>query len=181
MDDRIITINGKRFKPYMDREQINTVVHDVAMAISHDLKGKSPLFCPTLTGAYIFMADLARALDFDVETFFVKYNSYQGMHSTGKVETTIPFPQKCTGRHVVIVEDIVDTGITMRFMIDELKALNPASIRIATLLFKPFSFKYNFKIDYVGRQIPDDFIVGYGMDYDEQGRGYGDIYVVDQN
>ena len=126
----------------------------------------------------MFMTDLARALDFDAETYFVKYSSYSGMNSTGVVKSELPFPQKCRGRHVVIVEDIVDTGITMDAMLTELQKMEPAGISIASYLFKPDSFKKNFKIDYIGRSIPNDFILGYGLDYDNFGRFYKDIYVV---
>ena len=128
----------------------------------------------------MFMTDLARALDFDAETYFVKYSSYSGMSSTGKVKSELPFPQKCKGRHVVIVEDIVDTGITMEAMLEELRKMEPAGIYIASFLFKPNSFKKNFKVDYIGRSIPNDFILGYGLDYDNFGRFYRDIYVVSQ-
>ena len=126
----------------------------------------------------MFMTDLARALDFDAETYFVKYSSYSGMSSTGKVRTELPFPAKCKGRYVVVVEDIVDTGITMEAMLEELRKMEPAGIYIASFLYKPDSFKKNFKIDYVGRSIPNDFILGYGLDYDNFGRFYKDIYKV---
>ena len=125
----------------------------------------------------MFMADLARAMNFDAETYFVKYTSYQGMESSGKVRTELPFPKKCRGRHVVIVEDIVDTGLTMEAMLQSLQELEPASVSIASFLFKPDSFQKNFKIDYIGRSIPNDFILGYGLDYDNYGRCYRDIYV----
>lgn len=174
----MITVNDRQFKLYMPESEIQDIVRRVASEISRDLRDKNPIFCPTLTGAYVFMADLARALDFDAETCFVKYSSYSGMKSTGTVSTDLPFPAKCRGRHVVIVEDIVDTGITMDAVLGELRKLEPAGIYIASFLFKPDSFKKNFKIDYIGRSISNDFIVGYGLDYDNYGRFYRDIYVV---
>ena len=174
----MITIHDKQFKLYMPEAEIMDVVKRVAEEISCDLKDKNPLFCPTLTGAFMFMSDLAKELDFDAEICFVKYNSYQGMQSTGVVLSQLSFPEKCRGRHVVIVEDIVDTGITMETMLNELKKLEPAGIYIASFLFKPDSFKKDFKIDYIGRSIPNDFIVGYGLDYDDLGRFYRDIYQV---
>ena len=174
----MITVHDRNFKLYLKEEDIQSDVRRVAAEISRDLKDKNPLFCPTLTGSFMFMNDLARALDFDAETYFVKYSSYSGMNSTGVVKSELPFPQKCRGRHVVIVEDIVDTGITMDAMLTELQKMEPAGISIASYLFKPDSFKKNFKIDYIGRSIPNDFILGYGLDYDNFGRFYKDIYVV---
>lgn len=174
----MITVHDKQFKLYMTEAEIQKEVKRVASEISRDLAGKNPLFCPVLTGSFMFMTDLARALDFDAETYFVKYSSYSGMSSTGKVKTVIPFPEKCKGRHVVIVEDIVDTGVSMQAMLEELTKLEPAHVYIATLLFKPDSFTKNFKIDYLGRSIPNDFILGYGLDYNDSGRLYKDIYVV---
>ena len=174
----MITVHDKQFELYMPEAEIQREVSRVASEISRDLRDKNPLFCPTLTGSFMFFADLVRALDFDAEVCFVKYTSYSGMSSTGKVKTEMPFPQKCKGRYVVIVEDIVDSGITMETMLSELRKLEPAGIYIASFLFKPDSFKKNFKIDYIGRSIPNDFILGYGLDYDNLGRFYRDIYVV---
>lgn len=175
----MIQVHDKKFKLYMPEQEIQQVVKQVASNISRDLKDKNPLFCPTLTGAFMFMTDLARALDFDAETYFVKYSSYSGLNSTGIVKSHLPFPEKCRGRHVVIVEDIVDTGITMDAMLNELRKMEPAGIYIATFFFKPDSFKKNFKIDYIGRSIPNDFILGYGLDYDNFGRFYKDVYVIE--
>lgn len=174
----MIKVNDKEFKLYLSEAEIQKDVNRVAAEISRDLGDKNPLFCPVLSGSFMFMADLARALNFDAETSFVKYSSYSGMSSTGKVKTVIPFPEKCRGRHVVIVEDIVDSGVSMEAMLGELAKLEPAQVYIATFLFKPEAFKKNFKIDYIGRSIPNDFIVGYGLDFDEFGRFYKDIYVV---
>ena len=174
----MIKVLDRQFKLYMPEAEIQSTVKRVASEISRDLKDKPPLFCPTLTGAFMFMTDLARALDFDAETYFVKFSSYSGMQSTGKVRSDLPFPEKCRGRHVVIVEDIIDTGITMDAMLKELDKYEPAGVYIASFLFKPGSFKKDFKIDYIGRSIPNDFILGYGLDYDNFGRFYRDIYVV---
>ena len=174
----MITVHDRQFELYMTEAEIQNDVKRVAAEISRDLKDKNPLFCPTLTGAFMFMTDLARALDFDAEAYFVKYSSYSGMGSTGKVRTDLPFPPKCKERHVVIVEDIIDTGITMEAMLAELRKMEPAGIYIASFLFKPGSFKKDFKIDYIGRSIPNDFILGYGLDYDNLGRFYRDFYVV---
>lgn len=174
----MIKVKDKHFRVYMSEEEISREVARVASEIMRDLGDKDPLFCPVLSGAFMFMSDLARALDFEAEMHFVKYNSYEGMKSTGKVTTVIPFPDCCRGRHVVIVEDIIDSGLTMDFLLAELSRLEPAGISIATFLFKPDSFKGNYKIDYIGRSIPNDFILGYGLDYDDRGRFYKNVYVV---
>ena len=175
----MIKVHDRHFKLYMSEAEIQQSVKRVAAEISLDLADKDPLFCPTLIGSFMFMADLAKALDFDAETEFVKYSSYQGMNSTGVVRSHLPFSEKCRGRHVVIVEDIVDTGNTMEAMLKELEKFEPAGVYIATFLFKPDSFKKDFKIDYIGRSIPNDFILGYGLDYDGRGRFYRDVNVVD--
>lgn len=174
----MITVRDKQFNLYMTEQEILQEVGRIASEISHDLRDKNPVFCPVLTGSFMFMTDLVRALDFDAETYFVKYTSYSGMCSTGNVKAFLPFPEKCRGRHVVIVEDIVDSGLTMETMLAELSRLEPAGIYIASFFFKPAAFKGNFKIDYIGRSIPNDFILGYGMDYDDYGRFYKDIYIV---
>ncbi len=174
----MVKIHDKDFKLYMSEQEIKSVVADMAAKISHDLRDKNPIFCPTLTGAFMFASDLVRALDFEAEVCFVKYSSYSGMNTTGVVNSEMPFPAKCKGRHVVIVEDVVDTGITMDAVLADLHSMEPAGIYIASFFFKPDSFRKDFKIDYIGRSIPNDFIVGYGMDYDDRGRTLKDVYVL---
>ena len=128
----------------------------------------------------MFAADLCRVLDFDAELSFLKYTSYNGTHSTGTVKKTLGFPEKVKGRHVLIVEDIIDTGLSMKYALEELKKMGPSGISICTFFFKPDSFKEDYKIDYVGKLIANDFIVGYGMDYNQHGRFYKDVYVIDE-
>lgn len=176
-----IQVKDRIFKKYLREDEIQTIVKSVADQISHDYSNRSPILCPVLTGSYLFVADLTRYIEFDAEVAFVRYSSYSGMSSTGKVKTILGFPQKCKGRDVIIVEDIVDSGISMEYMIEELKKLEPASIAICTFFFKPNNFQKDFKVDYVGKEIPNDFIVGYGLDYDGVGRTYRDVYVVDED
>lgn len=176
----MVKVNGKQFKVYASSEELQGIVSRLGKEISRDLRDKNPIICPVLTGSFIFAADLVRALDFDAQVAFVKYTSYAGTQSTGSVKTGIPFPKDCTGRDVLIVEDIVDTGISMDYMISELQKLNPASISICSLLFKPSSFQKDFKVDYVGKSIPNDFVLGYGLDYDGHGRLLPDLYVIDE-
>lgn len=173
-------VHDKEFRIYMSAEEIQAEVKRVAAEISRDFKGKEVMMCPVLTGSYIFFADLTRYVDFDPEIAFVRYNSYSGMASTGKVTCSLPFPEKCKGKNVIIVEDIVDSGISMEYMIEELKKLEPASISVCTFFFKPGNFQKDFKIDYIGKSIPNDFILGYGLDYNGKGRTFKDLYVVDE-
>ncbi|MBR5352643.1 MAG: hypoxanthine phosphoribosyltransferase [Bacteroidales bacterium] len=174
-----IQVLDKRFRLYLPESEIQEVVRRVAAELSRDYRGRNPIFCPVLTGSFVFAADLVRQLDFDAEVSFVRYSSYSGMSTTGRVEEVTGFPPSCRNRDVVIVEDIIDSGISMEYMLDRLRLLEPRSIAICTFLFKPGRFKKNYKIDYIGKEIPDDFIVGYGLDFEGVGRTYRDIYVYD--
>lgn len=175
-----IKVHDKYFRLYMPEHEIQEAVERVAQQISRDYADKSPILCPVLTGSYLFAADLTRYLSFDPEVRFVRYTSYSGMNSSGVVQAHLPFPERCRGRHVIIVEDIVDSGICMDYMIAELQKLQPASIAVCTFFFKPGNFEKSFKIDYCGKSIPNDFIVGYGLDYDDYGRTYRDVYILDE-
>lgn len=163
-------IKDKDFVPFIGESEIDAIVRRLAAEVSHDYAGLDLVACPVLTGAYMFAADLLRRLTVPCEVRFVKYTSYAGMQSSGEVSCALPFPRGVEGRDVLIVEDVIDSGISMRRMLDEVQALKPRSVRICALLFKPEAFKGDYKIDYVGREIGTEFIVGYGMDYDEQGR-----------
>ena len=175
-----ILLHDKRFRLYMTAEEIDQKVRHVAADISRDYGDKDPLLCPVLTGSCMFFADLARHLTIDPDIAFVRYSSYSGLHSTGKVKASLPFSEKCRGRHVIIVEDIVDTGISMEFMLHELSLLNPASVKVCTFLTKPDNLVKQVPIDYCCASIPNDFIVGYGLDYNEKGRTYKDLYIIDE-
>lgn len=176
----MIKVHDKQFKIYATREELQDIVRRLGREVSADFAGRNPIICPVLTGSFLFVADLVREFRFDAPISFVKYTSYSGTHTTGEVTVSIPFPSDCRGRDVLIVEDIVDTGISMDFMIKELEKLSPASISICTLLFKPSSFQKDFEIRYIGKTIPNDFVLGYGLDYDGLGRLYPDLYVVDE-
>ena len=170
-------IKDRDFTPFISEAELDAVVHRLAADVSRDYEGRDLVVCPVLTGAYMFAADLLRRLSVPCEVHFVKYSSYEGMSSTGTVSCQMPFPPSVQGRDVLIVEDVIDSGISMRHLLDELKALKPRSIRICALLFKPNAFKGDYKVDYIGREIGNEFIVGYGMDFDEQGRTLPDIMV----
>ena len=166
-----IQIKDKRFTPFIPEERILKEVARVASEINRDLEGTNPLFLSVLNGAFMFAADLMRNLTIPSEISFVKLASYAGTSSTGKVKELVGLNDDIEGRTVVIVEDIVDTGLT-------LQAKKPKEIRIATLLLKPDKLKVELDIPYVAMRIPNDFIVGYGLDYDGLGRNYRDIYTV---
>jgi hypoxanthine phosphoribosyltransferase len=175
-----IQVLDKTFRLYIPETEIQATVKRIANELSRDFKGKDPIFCPVLTGSYLFAADLTREIGFDAQVSFVRYTSYEGLESTGEVTKVLGFPDRCTGRDVIIVEDIVDSGISMEFMIKELQKRDPASISICTFFFKPGNFQRDFKIDYVGKSIDNEFIVGYGLDYSGHGRTYRDVYILDR-
>jgi hypoxanthine phosphoribosyltransferase len=174
-----VTLGDKTFVPYLTEHKIAAAVKSVADQINSDYQGKNPLFLVVLNGAFLFAADLLRAIDSDgCEVSFVKFSSYSGTESTGKVKELIGLNESLEGRDVIIVEDIVDTGNTVVQMMADLAHRKCASVRIAALLFKPEAYKKDVKIDYVGMEIPNAFIVGYGLDYDGLGRNLKDIYVI---
>ena len=173
-----IQIKDKRFTPFIPVDRILKEVARVASEINRDLEGANPLFLSVLNGAFMFAADLMRNLTIPSEISFVKLASYAGTSSTGKVKELVGLNDNIEGRTVVIVEDIVDTGVTMKHLLETLQAGKPKEIRIATLLLKPDKLEVELDIHYVAMRIPNDFIVGYGLDYDGLGRNYRDIYTV---
>lgn len=174
----VIQIKDKRFKTFIPEEQIMKEVARVADEINRDLSGTNPLFISVLNGSFMFTADLMKHLTMPCEVSFVKLASYEGTSSTGKVKELVGLGDDITGRTVVIVEDIVDTGLTMKQLVETLRARGPKDIKIATLLVKSDKLKVELDINYVAMNIPNDFIVGYGLDYDGLGRNYRDIYTV---
>lgn len=173
-----IHIHNSRFKLAISEDRIQEVITEIATKINHDLGAKKPVFLCILNGAFLFAADLVRKFESDCEVSFVKLASYEGTQS-GKLKTLVGLNEDLSNRHVVVIEDIVDSGATVEALLEQLKTLQTASVRVATLIFKPEAFKKNFAIDYIGLKIPNDFIVGYGMDYDGIGRNLKDIYVID--
>lgn len=174
-----IQIKDKRFTTFIPEEKILTEVARVADEINRDLSGSDPLFVSVLNGSFMFTADLMKRLDIPCEISFVKLASYEGTSTTGRVKELVGLNDDISGRTVVIVEDIVDTGLTMQRLLETLRTKNPKDIRIATLLVKPDKLQVDLKIDYVAMNIPNDFIVGYGLDYDGYGRNFRDIYIVE--
>ena len=174
----IIKIKDKSFQVSISEAVIKSRVKALAEQISKDLEGKNPLFLCVLNGAFIFAADLMREITIPCNISFVKLASYEGTISTGKVQEVIGLNEDISGRTVVIVEDIVDTGRTMRQMIESLGTRNPASVQICALFVKPDKLEEPLDVDYVAFSIPDDFILGYGLDYDQEGRGLKDVYTI---
>lgn len=173
-----IKIKDKTFKVSIPEAQIKARVKELAQEMSRDLEGKNPLFLGVLNGAFIFAADLMREMTIPCEISFVKLASYQGTTSTGTIKEVIGINEDLTGRTVVIVEDIVESGLTIKRMMDQLGTRNPASVQVCTLFFKPDRLKEDLKLDYVAFKIPNDFILGYGLDYDQAARGLKDIYTL---
>ena len=172
-------VRDKNFKPYMSGKEIADIVASLAKQLNHDLRDKDPLFLGVLNGSFIFASDLLRAIDFDAQISFIKMSSYSGTSTTGTVKQLIGINEDLTGRTLVIVEDIMETGISMEKLLAMLREKNPADIKICTLFFKPGKFQKDFKIDYIGKSIGDDYIVGYGFDYNGYGRNLDQIYVID--
>ncbi|MDU6034394.1 MAG: hypoxanthine phosphoribosyltransferase [Bacteroides caccae] len=173
-----IQIKDKQFTVSIKEQDIQKEVIRVANEINRDLADKNPLFLSVLNGSFMFTTDLLKHITIPCEISFVKLASYQGVTSTGVIKEVIGLNEDIAGRTVVIVEDIVDTGLTMQRLLETLGTRNPESIHIASLLVKPEKLKVDLNIEYVAMEIPNDFIVGYGLDYDGFGRNYPDIYTV---
>ena len=172
--EKTIRIKDKTFAVSIPEADILREVDRVAAELNRDLAGKAPLFLSVLNGSFMFMADLMKRIDIPCEVSFVKLASYQGAKSTGRVKELIGLNENLEGRTVVIVEDIVDSGLTMQRLVEQLAAHCPDKIHIVTLLLKPDRLMVNLDIEYVAMRIPNDFIVGYGLDYDGLGRNYKD-------
>lgn len=173
-----ILIKDKHFTLSIPESEILCAVRKVAQQINTDLQGTNPLFICVLNGAFMFASDLMKEIDFPCEITFIKLSSYEGLYTSGSVKEIIGLNESVVGRNVVVVEDIVDTGITMERILESLIAKGAKDIHVATFLQKPDALKRDIKIDYIAMKIPNDFIVGYGLDYDGYGRNLKDIYTV---
>ena len=171
-----IEVNGKKFTPFITATQISEQVNILAAELNRDYEGKRPLFIPILNGSFMFASDLFKAVTIEAEICFIKLASYKGTKSTGNVITSIGLDEPLNGRHVVIVEDIVDTGKTLNEFLPQLFNQQPASLKIAALLHKPEALAYPVKIDYLGFNVPNKFLLGYGLDFDGLGRNLKEIY-----
>jgi hypoxanthine phosphoribosyltransferase len=175
-----IRVHDKTFVPYLSAVTIADKVKLLAAQISEDYEGKKPLFIAVLNGSFLFAADLFRNLTIEAEISFIKLASYKGTTSTGNVVTAIGLEESLHERHVILVEDIIDTGKTLHGFLPQLQHQGTASIRVAALLTKPEALLYPVHADYSGFEIPNKFVVGYGLDYDGLGRNIPEIYQLDQ-
>jgi len=172
----VIKVHDKSFETYLSEETILHRVKEIALAISKDYTGKRPLFIAILNGSFMFASDLFKQLSIEAELCFIKLASYKGLKSSGNVVTSIGLEDDLFGKDVIIVEDIVDTGKTLHNFLPKLRHQQPKSLKIATLLHKPEATEYPLELNYTGFDIPNKFVVGYGLDYDGLGRNLKEIY-----
>jgi hypoxanthine phosphoribosyltransferase len=175
-----IKVHDKEFELYIPQDQIERSIRKVADDINRDFAGKNPLFLVVLNGAFMFAAELFKNIEIECEISFVKLSSYAGTSSTSVVRELIGLDHSIHDRNIVMVEDIIDTGLTMKFTIEKMMKLEAKEVKIATMLFKPNAFQFDYHIDYIGLEIPNDFIIGYGLDYNEHARNLPDIYKIVQ-
>lgn len=173
---QLVQVRDKQFEPYLSGAVILEKVKELAAKLNKDYEGKKPLLIAILNGAFIFAADLFKQITIEAEISFIKLASYKGTRSTGHVITAIGLDTDITGRHVLIIEDIIDTGKTLTAFLPQLHNQQPASLKIAVLLHKPEATVYPINIDYCCFSIPNKFVVGYGLDYDGFGRNLPEIY-----
>ena len=176
-----IKLHDKEFELFINYAEISKAIEDVATQINEDLHQESvPVFISVLNGAFMFTGDLLKHIAFPCEVSFVKLSSYSGTSSSGTINELIGVNQSLTGRTVILLEDIVDSGSTLEHLVDTIQKHRPKQLKIAAMLYKPDSYEKNIKLDYIGMHIPNNFIVGYGLDYNELGRNYSDIYTLIQ-
>lgn len=176
MDSNNVQVHDKYFEPFITEESIQREVTRIAGEMNRDLASKDPIFLGILNGAFMFASDLYKQLEFPCQITFLKLTSYSGTKSTGSVKQLIGINMELKGRVVVVLEDIVDTGVTLETIIRQLSGFEPAEIIVATFLHKPDATLREVKLDYVGIRIPNNFILGYGLDYDGYGRNFRQIY-----
>ena len=176
MDNSIVQVHDRYFEPFIAEEAIQKEVERLAQEMNRDLSGRDPIFLGILNGAFMFASDLYKKLTFPCQITFLKLASYSGTESTGSVKQLIGINRDLKDRVVVVLEDIVDTGVTLETIIRQLSGYEPQEILVATFLHKPEATVKKVKLDYVGMEIPNNFILGYGLDYDGYGRNYKEIY-----
>ncbi len=176
--EKTVNVLDKKFDIFIESDKIKACVKKMADQINNDLRDRDVIFLGILNGCFMFASDLFKNIDFVAQISFLKLASYQGTSTSGNVKRLIGINEDLAGKTVVVLEDIVDTGITIDNIIKQLKGYEPADIKVATLLYKPQSMQSDIKLDYVGMEIPNDFILGYGLDYDGFGRNYEHIYKI---
>lgn len=178
MEPCTITLHDCDFSTYIYEEEVIARVTMLAEQINEEYAGKDPLFLAVLNGSFMFAADLMKRITIPSEISFIRLSSYQDMESTGKIKEVVGLKEEVHGRHVVVLEDIVDTGHTVHALLEQLKAKAPASVEVATLLLKPDCLQHELHLKYIAKSIPNDFVVGYGLDYNGLGRNLRDIYKI---
>lgn len=176
MAEDSVSIDPHLFEVYIEKAEVQRLVKDVARQVNAKFTGQKLLLIGVLNGAFSFMGDLVKYLKVDCEISFVKVSSYQGIQSSGVINMQLDFSDRIAEQTVLIVEDIIDSGLTIEFLMARALEKGAKSVAVATLFYKPHSLKTNFDIDFVGKELGDDFIIGYGMDYNEQGRNLQHIY-----
>lgn len=177
-----LLIENEVFVPLIEENRLQERIKELGEEISRDYEGKTPVFIGVLNGAFLFMSDLVKNVDIDCEMDFFKLSSYgDAKISSGKVTLVKELNCDVNGRDIIIVEDIVDSGLSIKFIEEHIKQYTPASMRVVSLLVKPKSLKYNVKIDYIGFDIPSEFVIGYGLDYAQKYRNLRSIYILDNN
>lgn len=177
-EEQIIRINGKDFERYISKKDIKKDIKLLAEALNIQFADKDPVFLPVLNGSFVFAADLLKQIKIHNTLSFVKIKSYTGMKSSGAAKELIGIEKDLRGKHVIVIEDIIDTGFTMKYLLAELHTMAPASITVVTLLIKRDCLQFDFEPDYALFEIPDIFVVGYGLDYDGYGRNLKHIYKI---
>jgi hypoxanthine phosphoribosyltransferase len=174
-----VKLKDKIFNLSVPAEKIQSRIDELALKMNEEMKGMDPLFIVILNGAFLFASDLIKKINVDCEVTFVRVASYNGTESTGKIRNLLGLHENVNDRNVVIIEDIVDRGETIQFLLSELNKFHPACVKVATLLFKPDALKFPVDLHYVGFEVPNDFFVGFGLDYNGLGRNLNDIYVLE--
>lgn len=172
----MITLHDKTFVPFLNEEDIRLAIEKMAKSIAADMQGKTPIFIGVLNGAFMVTSDLVKKYPGNCEVSFIRLASYEGTSSTGEISKIIGLNESMEGRDIIVVEDIVDTGNTLEELYKMFSGMNVNSLKFATLFFKPDAYKKPLKIDYIGMEIPNKFIVGYGLDYDGLGRNLPEVY-----
>ncbi|MEX2595119.1 MAG: hypoxanthine phosphoribosyltransferase [Anditalea sp.] len=172
----MIQIKDKRFIPFITEKELLQRVSELGQQITADYKGSTPIVIGIMNGAFMFLSDLSKHLDLSVEISFMKVSSYASMSSTGKIKSLIGLEKDLLDKDVIIVEDIVDTGLSMSYILEVIKEKKPNSVQIVSLLLKPDALTKNISVKYVGFEIPNKFVVGYGLDYDGYGRNLKEVY-----
>ena len=177
----VVNINGETFRVYLTHEEIQQRIKQMGTQLSQEFKDKKPIFIGVLNGAYIFLADLMRYVTIPCEVDFLKLSSYGDEKvSSGEVHDLKEIDADIKGRYVILVEDIIDTGLSMKYLVDKVKRKEPASLSVVTMLHKPEATQHNVQIDYTGFKIPNLFVLGYGLDFAQEGRNLAQIYLLDE-